>query len=123
MLFRSRIAHDVALADPSAIHGVRAYLGITTLADGRTRSIRGTAGGNDAAWSPDGKWLAFDRVTAGDPSIYAISPSGGTRRLIHRDAASPDISPSGDHSGFQSLLSLVLVSWLTFPVARSFTKS
>lgn len=91
----TRIAHEVALADPSAIHGVRAYLGITTLAGGRTRSIKGTAGGNDVAWSPDGKWLAFDRVTAGDRSIYAISPSGGIRRLIHRNAASPDISPSG----------------------------
>ncbi|MGZ8438992.1 MAG: TolB family protein [Candidatus Limnocylindrales bacterium] len=91
----ARVAHDVVLADPSAIHGVRSYIGITVLAGGVTRSIKGTAGGNDPAWSPDGRWLAFDRVTAGDRSIYSITPSGGTRRLIRRNAASADISPSG----------------------------
>lgn len=91
----ARVAHDVVLADPSAIHGVRSYVGITALAGGVTKSIKGTAGGNDPAWSPDGGWLAFDRVTAGDRSIYSIAPSGGTRRLIRRNAASADISPSG----------------------------
>ena len=90
-----RLAHDVALADPSGVHGVRGSIGITTVADGRTRSVKGTHGGNDATWSHDGKSLVFDRVTAGDRSIYSIPASGGTRRLIRRDAVSADLSPTG----------------------------
>jgi hypothetical protein len=91
----TRIAHDVVLADPGAVHGVRGYLGITRLADGRTTAIKGTSGGNDAAWSPDAKSIAFDRVTAGDASIYVIPAVGGTRRLIRHNAASAEFSPSG----------------------------
>jgi hypothetical protein len=91
----TRVAHDVALADPSGVHGARGSIGITTVADGRTRTVKGTYGGNDATWSRDGKTLLFDRVTAGDRSIYSIPASGGTRRLIRRDAVSVDLSPTG----------------------------
>jgi Tol biopolymer transport system component len=90
-----RVAHDVVLADPSGVYGLRGYLGITTVADGRTKSIKGSSGGNDADWSPDGKWLVFDRVVTNDRSVYIISASGGTRRLIKRNAVSGDIAPSG----------------------------
>ena len=85
----------VALADPSGVHGARSSIGITTVANGRTMTVKGTYGGNDATWSRDGKSLLFDRVTAGDRSIYSIPASGGTRRLIRRDAVSADLSPTG----------------------------
>ena len=90
-----RVAHDVALADQSGVHGARGSIGITTVAEGRTRTVKGTYGGNDATWSRDGKSLLFDRVTAGDRSIYSIPASGGIRRLIRRDAVSADLSPMG----------------------------
>jgi Tol biopolymer transport system component len=90
-----RVAHDVVLADASGIYGLRGYLGITSVADGRTRLLKGSLGGNDADWNPGGKWLAFDRATANDRSIYSLPASGGTRRLIRRDAVSADIAPSG----------------------------
>jgi hypothetical protein len=91
----TRVVHDVALPDPSAVHGVRSSIGITSVATGRTRSVRGTYGGNDATWSGDGRSLLFDRVTAGDTSFYSIPAAGGTRRLVRRDAVSPDLSPTG----------------------------
>jgi Tol biopolymer transport system component len=91
----TRVAHDLALPDSSGAHGARGSIGITTVADGRTKTVKGTYGGNDARWSRDGKSLLFDRVTAGDRSIYSIPASGGTRRLIRRDAASADLSPTG----------------------------
>ncbi|HEX5149607.1 MAG TPA: hypothetical protein VFW02_11030 [Candidatus Limnocylindrales bacterium] len=91
----TRVAHDVALPDPSGVHGARGSIGITTLADGRTRLVKGSYGGNDATWSRDGRSLLFDRVTSGDRSIYSIPATGGTRRLIRRDAVSVDLSPTG----------------------------
>jgi hypothetical protein len=90
-----RVAHDVAAFDPSGAHGARSSIGITTVADGRTRTVKGTYGGNDATWSRDGKSLFYDRVTAGDKTIYSIPASGGTRRLVRRDAVSADLSPTG----------------------------
>ena len=96
----TRLAHDVAIQDPSQLNGVRSFIGITPVATGRTRAVSGTSGGNDASWSPDGKRLAFDRVTAGDRSTYTISPSGGTRRLVRHNAVSADYSPSGTRMVF-----------------------
>ena len=91
----TRVAHDVALPDASGVHGARGSIGVTTVATGRTRTVRGTYGGNDATWTRDGKTLLFDRVTGGDKSIYSIPVAGGTRRLIRRDAVSVDPSPTG----------------------------
>jgi Tol biopolymer transport system component len=33
-------------------------------------------------WSPDGRWIAFDLVAAGNPNIYVISSQGGTPRRL-----------------------------------------
>ena len=90
-----RVAHDLAVPDASGAHGARGTIGITTLSGGRTVTVKGTYGGNDATWSRDGKSLVFDRVTGGDRSIYSIPAAGGTRQLIRRDAVSADLSPTG----------------------------
>ena len=96
----TRLAHDVAIRDPSQLNGVRSFIAITSVGTNRTLAVTGTNGGNDASWSPDGKRLAFDRVTAGDRSIYTISPSGGTRRLVRHNAVSPAYSQSGTRMVF-----------------------
>ena len=55
--------------------------------------------GNDARpdWSPDGRWIAFDRTSRADKvtSVYVVGEAGGTPRLLVRGARSPKWSPSG----------------------------
>lgn len=91
----SLVAHDVVLQDPSGVGGLRSYIGVTSLATGRTRAVSGSSGGNDAAWNPGAGWLAFDRLSVNDRSIYLIPQAGGTRRLVRRNAVSADFAPSG----------------------------
>ena len=55
--------------------------------------------GNDARpdWSPDGRWIAFDRTSSADKvtSVYVVGEAGGRPRLLVRGARSPKWSPSG----------------------------
>jgi Tol biopolymer transport system component len=56
-------------------------------------------------WSPDGRWIVFDSVAAGNPNIYLISPQGGTpRRLTNGPFGNymPSWSPDGKRIYFKS---------------------
>src|SRR5581483_1187842 len=33
-------------------------------------------------WSPDGRWIAFDSLAAGNPDIYVIDAAGGPPRRL-----------------------------------------
>jgi dipeptidyl aminopeptidase/acylaminoacyl peptidase len=55
----------------------------------------------DPAWSPDGRWIAFNHTdiggTGADPNIYIVPAAGGEARLV-TDVGSqehPDWSPDG----------------------------
>lgn len=49
------------------------------------------------AWSPDGKWLAFETQRHGQWDLYAVNETGALRRLTSHDAS--DRYPSWDPSG------------------------
>lgn len=84
------VAHDVVRADGS--HGIY----VTNVQTGVSVPLAGAEdGGNDAAWSPLGLLIAFDRRWVGDNSVYVVPPIGGKVRLVRGDAVSPDWSPTG----------------------------
>jgi len=83
-----KIVHDVL--------GVTHDLYITDLKTGVSTPLTGGEGGNDAAWSPLGGSIAFDRIPATDPSIYIVPSGGGTPGLVVGDAVDPDWAPLGD---------------------------
>ena len=83
------IVHDVTPPSPA-----EQYLGITDVETGETAMLAGGAGGNNAAWSPNGQWIAFDRCPGfahgcAEASIYVVPAGGGTPLLVVSDAITP----------------------------------
>jgi Tol biopolymer transport system component len=58
-------------------------------------------GANDAAWSPSGKWIAFDRRWIGEPNIYLVPATGGPQQLVRGDAVRADWAPNSKRIVFQ----------------------
>ncbi len=82
-----RIAHDVKGGPAPLGHSIY----ITKVSTGVSKLLAGAEGGNDAAWSPDGDDIAFDRLPVGDQSIYLVdAPNGGTPKLLRADAVDAD---------------------------------
>jgi hypothetical protein len=69
------VVHDVLTATSHALY-------ITDVHTGDSNPLAGGDGGNDASWSPNGKYIAFDRLPVGDLSIYILPADGGTPQLI-----------------------------------------
>jgi TolB protein len=72
--------------------------GLHTLdADGTLRRITTDPGDDQAAWSPDGTKIVFNRYTEGDQNVYLTRAQGGTvtRLTTGRSNASPTWSPDG----------------------------
>jgi Tol biopolymer transport system component len=91
-----KVAHDVVYWDSS--HGIY----ITDIKTSVSVPLVGAEdGGNDAVWSPNGKWIAFDRYWVGDPNLYLVPAEGGMRMLVRNDAISADWAPSGKRLVFQ----------------------
>ncbi|MDH5551428.1 MAG: hypothetical protein OEZ42_16215 [Gemmatimonadota bacterium] len=61
---------------------------ITRIATGVSTPLAGGEGGNDADWSPSGRLIAFDGDW-GDPHLYIVPASGGTRTLVRAYAMDP----------------------------------
>jgi Tol biopolymer transport system component len=65
------------------------------LGSGAVGPLPGAPGGaNNAAYSPDGRTLAFDRFFTGDSTVYLLPSGGGFPVPAVQDAADPDWSPS-----------------------------
>ena len=90
----SYILHDVAAGEKHDIY-------MTKVASGESTLLEGADGGNDASFSPNGKWVAFDRVYVGDSSMYVIPINGGKRTLIRNYAVDPDWSKNSKRVVFK----------------------
>ena len=85
-----KVAHDVVGGPAPLGHSIY----ITDVNSGVSTLLDGADGGNDASWSPNGKYIAFDRGPAGDLNIYIVPASGGTRTLVRENAVDPEWSNS-----------------------------
>lgn len=92
-----QIAHDVVGGAAPLGHSIY----ITDVATGVSTLLTGAEGGNDAAWSPNGQKIAFDRIPGGDNNIYVLPPTGGTPALVRTDAVDPSWSPNSKRLAFQ----------------------
>lgn len=77
-----QIAHDVVGGNSPLGHSIN----ITDISSGVSTLLTGAEGGNDASWSPNGNYIAFDRSMVGDASIYIVPTGGGTRTLVRTNA-------------------------------------
>ena len=80
------VVHDVVGGTAELSHS----LYITDLSTGVSTALTGGEGGNDASWSPNGNYIAFDRVPDGDQNIYTVPAAGGTPTLIRENAVEAD---------------------------------
>jgi dipeptidyl aminopeptidase/acylaminoacyl peptidase len=111
--------HDFSPRAPSEIFTIRR--------DGtdRQRLRTGTTSAVAPTWSPDGKQIAFatstspvtDTPSGSTPrqrfipsSIYVVNIDGSGRRLLARDAASPDWSPDGSTIAYETPHGVKLIS-------------
>jgi len=83
-----KIVHDVVSEGSHDLY-------ITDLKTGLSSPLTGGEGGNDAAWSPLGGFIAFDRFPVGNLSVYIVPSRGGTPSLVVEDAIDPDWAPLG----------------------------
>jgi hypothetical protein len=89
------IAHDVVSgSDPL---GQSIY--ITDLATHTSTPLAGAEGGNDASWSPNGKYIAFDR----NFNLYVVSAGGGTATLVRENAVDAEWSNNSKRLAFTDI--------------------
>ena len=66
---------------------------------------------DQARWSPDGRWIVFDRCTSGPCSVWLVRPDGSQQRQLAAacpstspqtvcDNAAPSFTPDGRHVVF-----------------------
>lgn len=71
-----------------------------------TRALTSGPGDSDeAAWSPDGAWLAFVSTRAGSPQVYVMQADGSGQRRISMESdssSSPAWSPDGKRLAYSS---------------------
>ena len=68
---------------------------------GLARITRSAGRDADPAWSPDGKWIAFDSDRGGAVSIFRMNADGsGILRLTNGADGSPSWSPDGTRIAF-----------------------
>lgn len=80
-----QVAHDVVFDDGSQT------IYITDTKTGVSTPLAGAEGGNDAVWSQNGKWIAFDR----DSSLFIVPAEGGDAVLARENGVSVDWAPNG----------------------------
>jgi len=65
--------------------------------------LEGTEGGNNAAWSPNGQWIAFDTNYTDTPNLYIVPPGGGEKELVRENAVDPSWSPNSRRMVYRDL--------------------
>lgn len=80
----------------------------TDLRTGESGPVPGGENGNDAVFSPNGRWIAFDRWDEDGARIYITPADGGAIIPVSTDAISPDWSPSGRRLVFTNPFDLTL---------------
>ena len=93
------IVHDVTGGSAALGHS----LYITDISTGVSAPLTGGEGGNDASWSPDSMYIAFDRVPVGDQSIYIVPSTGGTPTLVRNNAVDAEWSNNSQRLVFQDV--------------------
>ena len=76
------------------------YLAVTDIETGNSMALPGGDGGNDAAYSPNGQYIAFDLANVGDPSIYLLPAGGGTATLLRPLGLAPTWSNNSRRLAF-----------------------
>ena len=84
-----QIVSDHVLVDDSGAF-VEQSLWITDVATGATTPLAGGEHGNDGAWSPNGRLIAFDTVA----DVYVVDAQGGERALVTEGGAGAAWSPN-----------------------------
>jgi dipeptidyl aminopeptidase/acylaminoacyl peptidase len=76
--------------------------GLRVLAPGATVPRRVTRRGAEPSWSPNARWLAFQRPTGPEHTdVYVVRSNGrGLRRLTRRGGEAPTWSPDGRSIAF-----------------------
>jgi len=99
------VAYNVTTADLAANKNTTA-LRISPLSGGPARDLASTASFNgNAAWSPDGKLIAFESTLSGTQQIWLIPARGGTPRqftTLSTGASQAVWSPDGKTLAFVS---------------------
>ena len=90
-----KIVHDVVYWD-----GTQSIY-ITDVKTGASAPLAGAENGNDAVWSPSGKWIVFDHRWVGEPNIYIVPATGGSPQLLRSDAVRADWAPNSKRLVFQ----------------------
>jgi Tol biopolymer transport system component len=87
-----RIVHDRWPLDWSMSFGVH----ITDVATGASELLVGAEDGNYPTWSPNGKWIAFNR----GEDLYIVPPTGGEPTLVREDAYMASWAPNSKRLAF-----------------------
>jgi Tol biopolymer transport system component len=92
-----KIAHDVvgAIASP-----YNQSIFVTDIETGVSVPLTGAEGGNDPAWSPDGKTIAFDDWNIYPQSIYTVPANGGSRTLLRYNCHHASWNPKSTKIAF-----------------------
>ena len=111
-------ADGSALAYTSSTSG-KSSIWIHSLSPGgRARELGETSGAGVAAWSPDGRFIAYDSYHG----IWIVPPNGGSPRQITERGGAPKWSPDGMMIVFQSRLEGVDInSWAARPPSTIWT--
>ncbi len=93
------VVHDGTVFDRNGVWRSQ-DLYVTKVKAGTSAPLAGGEGGNNAAFSPDGQQVLFDRCPLGsgaacDPTLYVVSMSSSRRSAIRTDAQDGDWSPNG----------------------------
>jgi Tol biopolymer transport system component len=94
-----KVAHDVVGGPAPLGHSIY----ITDISSGVSSLLAGADGGNDASWSSNGQYIAFDRGPVGDPNIYIVPANGGTRTLIRTNAVDAEWSNDSNRLVFTDI--------------------